>query len=140
MPVWQNEQVSVQPTWLEMQSVPRSLSGNVDGFDLRRASFVAALGKPQQPLARAVDRDLLGDDLRTVERVECFEATAQILRDVRHVFEARHAAHVDPAPELADAHAELLFGNAGRGERGLQPVARQARERRLRGCERLFRS
>ena len=27
MPVWQNEQVSVQPTWLEMHSVPRSASG-----------------------------------------------------------------------------------------------------------------
>ena len=27
VPVWQKLQVSVQPTWLEMQSVPRSLSG-----------------------------------------------------------------------------------------------------------------
>ena len=27
VPVWQKEQVSVQPTWLEMQSVPRSSSG-----------------------------------------------------------------------------------------------------------------
>jgi hypothetical protein len=27
VPVWQNEQVSVQPTWLERQSVPRSGSG-----------------------------------------------------------------------------------------------------------------
>ena len=27
VPVWQNEQVSVQPTWLEMHSVPRSASG-----------------------------------------------------------------------------------------------------------------
>ena len=27
VPVWQNEQVSVQPTWLERQSVPRSVSG-----------------------------------------------------------------------------------------------------------------
>jgi hypothetical protein len=27
VPVWQNEQVSVQPTWLEMQSVPRPSSG-----------------------------------------------------------------------------------------------------------------
>ena len=27
VPVWQNEQVSVQPTWEEMQSVPRSSSG-----------------------------------------------------------------------------------------------------------------
>ena len=26
-PVWQNEQVSVQPTWEEMQSVPRFSSG-----------------------------------------------------------------------------------------------------------------
>ena len=27
VPVWQNEQVSVQPTWLETHSVPRSVSG-----------------------------------------------------------------------------------------------------------------
>ena len=27
VPVWQNEQLSVQPTWLEMHSVPRSVSG-----------------------------------------------------------------------------------------------------------------
>ncbi len=27
VPVWQKEQVSVQPTWLEMQSVPRPSSG-----------------------------------------------------------------------------------------------------------------
>ena len=27
VPVWQNEQVSVQPTWLETQSVPRSGPG-----------------------------------------------------------------------------------------------------------------
>ena len=57
VPVWQNEQVSVQPTWLEMQSVPRSCFGDIDGLDL------LAVGKAQQPFARAVDRDLLGDDL-----------------------------------------------------------------------------
>ena len=27
VPVWQKVQLSVQPTWLETQSVPRSLSG-----------------------------------------------------------------------------------------------------------------
>jgi hypothetical protein len=27
VPVWQNEQFSVQPTWLETHSVPRSVSG-----------------------------------------------------------------------------------------------------------------
>ena len=27
VPVWQNEQVSVQPTWLDTHSVPRSVSG-----------------------------------------------------------------------------------------------------------------
>ncbi len=27
VPVWQNEQVSVQPTWLDTQSVPRSGPG-----------------------------------------------------------------------------------------------------------------
>ena len=27
VPVWQNEQLSVQPTWLDTHSVPRSVSG-----------------------------------------------------------------------------------------------------------------
>ena len=27
VPVWQNEQVSVQPTWLDTHKVPRSISG-----------------------------------------------------------------------------------------------------------------
>ena len=27
VPVWQNEHVSVQPTWLETHNVPRSVSG-----------------------------------------------------------------------------------------------------------------
>jgi hypothetical protein len=46
VPVWQNEQVSVQPTWLETQSVPRSIFGNIDGLDLDRPSG-AARGKAQ---------------------------------------------------------------------------------------------
>src|SRR6185437_11458453 len=101
--------------------------GDVDGFDFRWPSFVSALGKPEQPLACAVDGDLLRNDFQPVERVEAFEVAAEILRDVRHVVEARDAAHVYPAPELGGAHVELLCRNARSSERRLQLVARQAR-------------
>ena len=82
---------------------------NVDGLDLGRPRLVPALRQPQQPLARAVDGDLLGDDLGPVERVELFEPGAQLLRDVGHLVERGHAADVEPAPQLDDAHAHAAF-------------------------------
>ena len=42
---------------------------NVDGLDFRRLAAAPQRGQPQQPLARAVDRHLLGDDLRPRQRV-----------------------------------------------------------------------
>ena len=50
VPVWQNLQVSVQPTCEETQSVPRSSSGMWTHLDF------LPVGEAQQPFARAVDR------------------------------------------------------------------------------------
>ena len=54
----------MQPTWLETQSVPRSVSGNVHALDF--GALVARVRRrhPQKPLAGAVGGNLLGDDVR----------------------------------------------------------------------------
>ena len=110
----------MQPTWLEMHKRAAVALGDVDGLDLRRPSFVAALGKPQQPLARAVDGDLLRDDFRPVERVGLFEVAARRSLETSVISSKRgDAAHVYPAPELGGAHVELLCRNARSGERRL---------------------
>ena len=61
VPVWQNLQVSVQPTCEETQSVPRSSSGMWTRLDL------LAVGEAQQPLARAVDRLAVDRDRRPAD-------------------------------------------------------------------------
>src|SRR6202162_1269479 len=72
--------------------------------------FVRVLaGKPQQPLARAVDRGLLGGDLRTRQREIRGEHRAQILGDAGHRLEALGAADVEPMPDLGDTHVELAL-------------------------------
>src|SRR5215467_5359618 len=67
VPVWQNEQFSVQPTWLETHSLVRPLAG-------------VLAGQPQQPFARAVGGDLLRDDVGTIEREACIERATHLLR------------------------------------------------------------
>ena len=62
VPVWQNEQLSVQPTWLDTHSVPRSVSGM---NTTRSRAAASSRRKPQQPLAGAVGRHLLRHHLRT---------------------------------------------------------------------------
>ena len=76
MPVWQNEQVSVQPTWLDTHSVPRLGLRDVDALDLVRPLARVLAGQPQQPFARAVDRDLLGDDFGPPS-VKCSSSAAR---------------------------------------------------------------
>ncbi len=58
-----NEQVRVQPTWLETHNVPRSDSRNVDALDLVRPLALNLHRQAKQPLARAVDPNLLGHHL-----------------------------------------------------------------------------
>ena len=62
--------------------------GDIDALDLGAAVARARRRHADQPLAGAVLRDLLGDDLGTIERVGFGERAAQALADVRHVLEA----------------------------------------------------
>ena len=64
VPVWQNEQLSVQPTWLETHKRAALGIRDIDALDFVRPLAFALAGQPQQPFARAVDGDLLGDDFR----------------------------------------------------------------------------
>src|SRR5207245_9145407 len=74
-------------------------------------------GKPQRPLARTVDRDLLGGDLRPRQREIRSEDRAQVLRDAGHRVEMLRAADVEPMPDLGDAHVELALRYPDRAER-----------------------
>src|SRR3982074_2557943 len=49
-------------------------------------------GQPQEPLARTIDRDLLGHDLGAGEREVPVERCAQLLRHAGHLFEPPNAA------------------------------------------------
>ena len=104
---------------------------DVDALDLRALVERPRRGHPQQPLARAVLRDLLADDRGTVERVGVGQRLAQALADVRHRLEVADAAQVDPMPELPDAHPQLALGHADGGEFFFQFIPRQAGQRRF---------
>jgi hypothetical protein len=99
-------------------------------------------GQPQQPLAGAVDGDLLGGDFRAIEREALGERRAQILRQRGHGVEALRAAHVQPLPNLLHAHALLLWRHADAAERRGEVGARKPDQRRSRrrdiALERLF--
>ena len=85
VPVWQNEQVSVQPTWLETHKRAAIGFRDVDALDLVRPLALMLAGQPQQPLARAVDGNLLGHDLRPRQRVVRVEHRVQLLRHAGHL-------------------------------------------------------
>ena len=57
--------------------------------------------------------------------------SAQILGNIAHVGEIGNAAHIEPMPELADAHLHLTLGHTGLDERFGHFLARHADERRL---------
>ena len=105
--------------------------GDVDGLDLDRPAG-AARRKAQQPFARAVLGDLLGDDLRPGDGDSAPASAARSSFETLVMApKVGDAAHVDPVPELAGAHAHLALGHADRGERRAEAVARQADQRRL---------
>ncbi len=124
MPVWQNEQLSVQPVAF----------GDVDGLDLGGACLMPAPRQAQEPFPRSVRRDLLGDDLRPVERVGGGELAAQILGDVGHGVERGDAVRIEPGPKLADAHPPLALGHADGRQRGAQACAVEPGEGRPGRC------
>ena len=130
VPVWQKEQFNVQPTWLEMQSVPRrSRECRPSRFRARAcrgrvsegATATSSCRRPKSVLRRS----------RPVEHIGICERATHVLRHIAHIFKARQPTDVDPAPELIDAHAQLLFGNADGGERNLQRLTAQPRKRQL---------
>ena len=105
--------------------------GDVDALDVV-GQPVELARQPDQPFARAVDRDLLGDDFRPRRGETLRQCCAQILGQRRHFRETLRAAHVEPLPDLLDAHALLALGHAGAAEDLREPGARQADQRRLR--------
>src|SRR5690606_7730860 len=91
--------------------------GDINRLDLRRQRLPAPTRHPQQPFARAVDRDLLGDDLRPRQRVSRIEPRPQVLRYVGHLIEGRGTVDVGPAPELGNPHPQMLSWHLMRGQR-----------------------
>ena len=110
--------------------------GDVDGLDLGRARLVPARGSRSSHLRVPSTETCSVTISRPLERVGCRERGAQVLGDVRHGIERGGAARVDPAPQLADAHVELLVRHADGGQRSLQLRAAEAREGRLGGAGR----
>ncbi|ENN89629.1 hypothetical protein RHSP_37267 [Rhizobium freirei PRF 81] len=108
-----------------------ALFRNIDGLDLDRTAS-AARREAQQPFAGAVVGDLLLDDLRTSDGEMRLQHLAHVLRDIHHGIEIGDAAHIDPVPELADTHLDLLVGDALLLESGAHFLARQADQRRFR--------
>ena len=116
VPVWQKLQVSVQPTWLETQTEPRSSSGMLTvSASLpsgKRSSHlrVPSTERCSVTISRPLDHEQLGQPI------------ARLLGDVGHAPEVGDAVPVDPLPDLAGA--ERL--QPGLDQRRLQLVARQA--------------
>ncbi len=84
--------------------------GDVDGLDL------LAVFEPKQPFPGTVDRDLFGDDFGSRQRKRGGELAPELLADIGHGGKVGRAAHIEPAPDLADPHAPLPFGNIERGK------------------------
>ena len=105
--------------------------GDVDAFHLVRALALHFARQPQQPFARAVDRDLLGHHLRPFQRVMRGERGAQVLRHAGHGVEGGGAAEIEPVPELLHPHLALAFRHAEPAERIGEGRARKADQRRL---------
>ena len=116
MPVWQK--AASERTADLARYAQRAAVGlrDIDAFDFVRRAAVLA-GKTKQPLARAVDRNLLGGDVEPVEREPRLQRRPQILRQGRHLVEALHAAHIEPVPDLLHPHAPLPLRHIGRAER-----------------------
>src|SRR5262249_950470 len=74
--------------------------GDIDAFDLVRPLLRMLARQSQQPFAGAVDRHLLGDNLRPGEREMTIEDRAKVFRYASHFLEAGGAADVEPMPQL----------------------------------------
>jgi hypothetical protein len=86
--------------------------------------------QPQQPFARTVDRNLLGDDFGANKREALRQRCAQFLRHAGHLVEFGEAAEIDPVPKLLHAHLALRFRHADLRQRFGQAAPRQPDQRR----------
>ena len=87
-----------------------------DALDLRVPIARVRRQHPQQPLGRAVGRDLLGDDRGARQRAAFDELVEERPGDVAYAAKFARAAMIDPVPELRDAHIEFASGNPDLGE------------------------
>ena len=94
VPVWQNLQLSVQPTCEETQRAPLVLLGNMHGLDQ------VPVGELEEPLARTVRGLLVARHLRAREDVALGKRFPEARRERGHRGEARGTAAIDPMPEL----------------------------------------
>ena len=83
---------------------------------------------PHQPFARAVGRNLLGEDVGTRQVAALGKPVEQRPSDVAHRRELMHAAMIDPVPELGEPHVPLALGDAEGGEGGQNLGTRRPRE------------
>ncbi len=96
---------------------------DVDGLDLHARSHA------DQPLARAVHRDLALHHLRTRQVEGAGQGGPQFLGHVGHPGEVGDPVVVHPAPELGGAHLRLLRRHeAGLGQRSRKGRPGQARQ------------
>ena len=110
VPVWQKRQVSVQPTWEETQSVPRSSSG------MWTVSTSWPSANPSSHLrVPSIDcRSTTAPGPR--DDIALGQIGAEALGQRGHRGEIGGAAMIDPVPELAGAEGRL----ADPGELGLE--------------------
>ena len=99
--------------------------GDIDAFDFVRTLALRLARQPQQPFARAVDRDLLGHHLgprqREVRRQRRRAAPSTRWSSASNV---GHAAEIDPVPELLHAHLALRLRHADGAEQRRRAAAR----------------
>ena len=104
--------------------------GDIDALDFVRSARLRLARQPQQPFARAVDRNLFGHHFRALQR-EVLGQGARSSFDTLVMASNGEAAEIDPVPELLHAHLALRFRHADRAQRVGELRARQADQRRL---------
>ena len=118
VPVWQKEQVSVQPTWRLTHSVPR-FSRDIDGLDLVSAGDADICGAVFGTDRRVT---ISGSRFRTFRP----ERRGILWHQVGHLREIAHAPVIDPypiwptrilacrsgVPAAIRTHAQLVAGQA----------------------------
>ena len=124
VPVWQNEQVERAADLARNAQRAAAGVGNVDALDLVRPLARVFAGQPQQPLAGAVDRDLLGDDLRPRER-EALRRARRAAPSTRWSCPSkRRARRGHRSSARAAARASCAASPARRSRRAPRPAAR----------------